>query len=460
MADTQDQRRLAGRGHGLEELIGQAGEFPSAVGILETLHQMHAVRGRRREPEQPGADQQVGPATFRGEASHQARQEVLLDERAVPDGGRRGEAHDRLAIERDVGFQREPEQQRDIGVGGVLIAGGEGRDEPEHLGGRQTTGRRSDLRTHLGVGFGESAREHRGEDIGGQVASPLGTDTGDAEATVHAILVAQETRGPETNRSVGMGQRSDGTRIGERVGLIERPERAEGSPTLVGREQRVEQGDRLRVATFGQELQRSRAVELVRMAEQRHELGGRLAFEIRIGLELGILVAEAVEAAGRRIDLVLVVLTVGDVVFVHIAHEERAVGGVGAVERTEPDVLGPHGDAFVGRHIRRALRDALGVGDGIMQRIQGEEVALIFRRHGRTFDEGPEVGEARDLGERAEDRELAEGVGRPRRAELTGVDALLEIDAALDVVPATGVAAVVAGIHPAVAVELEAEGIA
>ena len=421
---------------------------------------MHAVRGRRRKPEQPGADQQVGAAAFRGEATHQARQEVLLDERAVPDGGRRGEAHDRIAIERDVGLQREPEQQRDIGVGGVLIAGGEGRDEPEHLGGRQTTGRRGDLRTHLGVGFGQRAREHRGEDIGGQVASPLGTDTGDAKTTVHAILVAQETRGPETDRCVGMGQGGDGTRIGERLGLIEGPERAEGSPTLVSREQGVEQRERLRIATFGQQLQRGRAVELVRMAEQGHQLSSRLTFEVRVGLELGILVAEAIKPAGRGIDLVLVVLTVRDVIFIHVGHEERAVGSVGAVERTEPDVLGPHGDALVSRHIRRALRDALGVGDGVMKRIQGEQVALIFRGHGRAFDEGAEVGEAGDLGERAEDRELSEGVGRPRGAELAGVDTLLEVDAALDVVPATRVAAVVAGIHPAVAVELEPEGVA
>ena len=444
----------------MEQFVGQTGEFSSAVGFLEALHQGHDKRRRRGEPQQLGADQEVGPASFGGEAAHQARQQMLLHQRTLPQGAVAEQADDGVTVKAHMGFQGEPEQQRNIGVLRILVPHGERRDQREHLAGRQTTGRRRELGTDLGIGLRESAREHRGEDIGGQVASPLGTDTGDAEATIHAILVAQETRGPETNRSVGMGQRSDGTRIGERVGLIERPERAEGSPTLVGREQRVEQRERRRIATFSQQLQRGRAVELIRVTEQGYELGGRLAFEIRIGLELGILVAEAVEAARRGIDLVLVVLTVRDVIFIHVGHEERAVGGVGAVERPEPHVLGPHGDALVGRHIRRALRDALGVGDGIVERIEGEQVALIFRRHGRTFDEGPEVGEARDLGERAEDRELAEGVGRPRRAELAGVDALLEIDAALDVVPAAGIAAVVAGIHPAVAVELEPEGIA
>ena len=86
-------------------------------------------------------------------------------------------------------------------------------------------------------------------------------------------------------------------------------------------------------------------------------------------------------------------------------------------------------------------------------------MALILRGHGRAFDERTEVRKARDLGERAEDRQLSESVGRPRRTKLARIDTLLEIDAALDVVPAAGVAAVVAGVHATVAVKLEPEGV-
>ena len=86
-------------------------------------------------------------------------------------------------------------------------------------------------------------------------------------------------------------------------------------------------------------------------------------------------------------------------------------------------------------------------------------MALILRGHGRAFDERTEVRKARDLGERAEDRQLSESVGRPRRPKLARIDTLLEIDAALDVVPAAGVAAVVAGVHATVAVKLEPEGV-
>ena len=95
-----------------------------------------------------------------------------------------------------------------------------------------------------------------------------------------------------------------------------------------------------------------------------------------------------------------------------------------------------------------------------MQRIEREEMALVFRGQRRTFDESTEVGETRDLRQRAEDRQLPERIGRARRSELAGIDALLEVDTALDVVPAAGGAAVVAGIHAPVAVELQAEGIA
>ena len=64
-----------------------------------------------------------------------------------------------------------------------------------------------------------------------------------------------------------MGQRGDSPGVGERIGLIEGPKRTEGSPALVGCELRVQQGDGLRVAAFGQELQRGRAVELIRVTK-------------------------------------------------------------------------------------------------------------------------------------------------------------------------------------------------
>ena len=73
LAHTEDQRRLAGSRHGLEEFVGQAGEFASAVGILEALHEMHTVSGRRGKTQELSADEQIGPAAFRGKATHQAR---------------------------------------------------------------------------------------------------------------------------------------------------------------------------------------------------------------------------------------------------------------------------------------------------------------------------------------------------------------------------------------------------
>jgi hypothetical protein len=157
---------------------------------------------------------------------------------------------------------------------------------------------------------------------------------------------------------------------------------------------------------------------------------------------LAALPAEAVEAASRGIDLVLVMLAVRDVIFVHVGHEQRTVRGVGAVKRTEAHVLGPHRDPEVVRHVGRALRDALEVGDGVVEAIKGEQVrpgeaiAVPSMKEPKWAKRGTFVRVPRMKPE-----------GRvARRAELARVDALLEVDAALDVMPAAGVAAVVAGI--------------
>ena len=84
---------------------------------------------------------------------------------------------------------------------------------------------------------------------------------------------------------------------------------------------------------------------------------------------------------------------------------------------------------------------------------------LIFSGHRRTLDEGAEVGETRDRILGAEDGKLAKGIRTARRPELTWIDALLQVDAPLDVMPAAGVAAVVTRVHASVAIEFKAERI-
>jgi hypothetical protein len=86
----------------LEKFVGQPSELTSTVRILEALHEVHAMGRRRCETEKLSADEQIRPAAFRGEATHEARQEMLLNERTIPDGRILGETHDGLAIERHV----------------------------------------------------------------------------------------------------------------------------------------------------------------------------------------------------------------------------------------------------------------------------------------------------------------------------------------------------------------------
>ena len=148
--------------------------------------------------------------------------------------------------------------------------------------------------TDLGIGLDPGPGENRGEDVGGQVTSSLGADSRDAEASVDAIFITEEAHGPETHRSIGVGQRGDGASVVEGIDLRQRPESAQGAAALVSGQQRIQLRDRRRVSAFGQQLQRGRTVELIGMPEQGHQLGGRLALEVRVGLELGVLVAEAV----------------------------------------------------------------------------------------------------------------------------------------------------------------------
>ena len=190
MAETEDERSLARGGQGLQQFVGQAGEFSSAVGFLEALHQRHAQRRRRGEPQQLGADQEIGPASFGGEATHQARQQMLLHQRTLPQGAVAEQADDGFTVKGHVGLQGEPEQQRNIGVLRILVARSERRDEREHLAGRQTTGRRGELGTDLGIGLRLGAGEHRREDLGRQVAGAIGIEAGHAEAAVDPIFIA------------------------------------------------------------------------------------------------------------------------------------------------------------------------------------------------------------------------------------------------------------------------------
>jgi hypothetical protein len=58
------------------------------------------------------------------------------------------------------------------------------------------------------------------------------------------------------------------------------------------------------------------------MRQKTNEFRGGLGGEIHVPLKRGVLAADTVDTTGRGIDLVLVMLPVGDVKVVHVGHDE------------------------------------------------------------------------------------------------------------------------------------------
>ena len=190
-----------------------------------------------------------------------------------------------------MGFEGKPKQQRQVGVSDVLIAGGQGSHEFQHLCGRQTTSRRGNLRTHFGIGLGLGQFQDICESGCRQIAGRLGIQSGHAKTTVHAILIPEKPRGPEADGGVGMRQAFTGASIIQGTHLIESPECTEGTATMIIFQQLLQERQGRRVLTFSEKLQGSRAVELIRMGQQGNELDRGFTFQIRIGLQLRILPA-------------------------------------------------------------------------------------------------------------------------------------------------------------------------
>ena len=280
------------------------------------------------------------------------------------------------------------------------------------------------------------------------------------EVALQTPLVSEEARGPHPHgrrRVPQRDQRRD--RVKPRT-LVQRPHRVESPHALVARDDLLQCGRRRRILALAEHTHRGVAVPLVRMRQQGDELGRGFHREVGVRFKRRVLAAQAVHAAGRGIDLVLIVLTVRDVELVHVAHEERTVGCICDVDWTKGRIRAAHRPTAVGGRERCAGGLTFARDDDIVQRIEGKEHAGVFRGHRRAFRVGAEMREAHHRILRRHHRQFAERVGVARRAELAGVDALHEIEAALRVVPTARVAAIMAGVEPTLGVDLEAVRVA
>ena len=198
---------------------------------------------------------------------------------------------------------------------------------------------------------------------------------------------------------------------------------------------------------------------LVWVRQKPNELPVGFCAEVGIGDEWLGLGAEPINAAGGGVDLALVMLAVRDVALVKIGDEQRAVGGVGHVNRPEGDVGIFHREANVARDERCAAHAAFAQHQVTMQRVGAEEFALPCVRHGGAVDGDDVVGETRDF-TAGHHRQFAECERIVWRPKLARAFTLLEVEATLHVMKTARAAAVVTGKQPADSIELQPKHVA
>src|SRR5206468_12518512 len=99
-------------------------------------------------------------------------------------------------------------------------------------------------------------------------------------------------------------------------------------------------------------------------------------------------------------------------------------------------------EAGVGRREGRTHAAARTDNDIVMERVGIEKRAEVTSRQGGAFGDGEEVREPGNFVCRIHERQFTERKRIRRRAELARIFALLEVDAALHEVPASGFATV------------------
>ena len=146
-----------------------------------------------------------------------------------------------------------------------------------------------------------------------------------------------------------MPEQLGGESIVESTGLVQRPQSVQGGPAGFGLDLFSQLGIGHGGGAVAQQAHGGLPVPLVWVRQKPDELPVGFCAEIGVGDEWLGLGSEPVNAAGGGVDLALVMLAVRDVALIKIGDEQRAVGGVGHVNRPEGDVGILHREADVAR---------------------------------------------------------------------------------------------------------------
>ena len=152
--------------------------------------------------------------------------------------------------------------------------------------------------------------------------------------------------------------------------LMQHPKRIERGQSGVPAKDFLQPRRACGVFPFPQQSDRGVPMPLVRVSQQGDEFSGRFDFQVDIRFQWPAFAAKPVNAARRAVNLVLVMLAVGDVVFVEVGHVQRAVRRVGDINRPESGVAaGEHG-AELGGFEGGTQHAAFAGDDDIVKRVE------------------------------------------------------------------------------------------
>jgi hypothetical protein len=259
--------------------------------------------------------------------------EGVAENRTAPAGRVADEGEQLLAPGVGLGFQRPPEQQRQVEVGRVLFVGQQRAHDGDRLAGRQAARAAGELTADFDVAFPPGERGEFGQ-----------------RDPVHLIAVTQQTHSPATEVWIGMMQLRTQAGLLDFSAQVEHPEGLE-RVLPIGFDP-GEQGVPQRFGARGEQATGLFPQFAIGMGKQREQCRRGLAAQV----------ARARQGASGRRDAV--------------DAPGRLVPGVGGIQVTEPEV-GPIGD--VDRAVGAALQVDRPEG-AILARDQGE----LYRRFGTS----------------------------------------------------------------------------
>ena len=272
-----------------------------------------------------------------------------------------------------------------------------------------------------------------------------------------ASTVAQQTHGPLADQGRRMCDEPNAQSLVEAACLVQRPQGGDGRVTC--HHPVSQMGDPLRAGALGQDPCCHEPMPPVGMGQCGQESFRRFVVESNVVHERLMSTPQAEETPRRRVDLALVVLTMGDVVLVEIGDDHRPVRRIGQVDRPKRFVAAMEHRSQIAGAIGGAEWVTVGGQHDVVQWVEPPQLSLTGRWQCRALHHRQDVGEALERGGRSHPGQLPEGVWVARRTELSGISPLLEVVAALLVMPAAGLGAIVPAEEAAFAVQLQPKDI-